>query len=628
VSGILYVIAIFRYNTLDVLSVAQRLIAQNIKAGIVVIDHRHQVLGMNPYATGYWPHPSPIGEPLVHVIPECAGREMKDDDEWELVRTLEDREHILLAKVSEVSNHQVGNLGHALVFLDISDRKTAERVLREGLEAKGQFLANLSHELRTPLHGITGLLQLALSTNLSTQQKDYLTKADSSAQLLLLLINDVLDFSKLEAGKLEFERVSFELGTVVEQVRSAIGVNAAAKGIEFRINLEPFEHCVIGDPLRLSQVLMNLSSNAVKFTHAGYVELVIVVEHLSEKDATLRFSVTDTGIGIEQERIPKLFDLFAQAESSTTRRFGGTGLGLSISQQLVASMGGHIEVTSELGQGSCFFFSLQLPLSDEPPTRLAYDIARPDLSNFRFLVVDDSSINQQVAKELLQNAGANVETASNGHEALAALAKHHFDTVLMDVQMPELDGYETTKRIRENPALQSVPVIAMTANTRAEDKDRVIAAGMNDFVPKPFRDVELYATLSRWLKFEERENPAHVSSEASNTMGTAETLDFEAGLDRLQGNRALYFELLHALADELEGGMVALSDNAISDDAQKQIAHNLKGIAANLGANAVKDAADTLQSALPSKGLEPRSQSLQQLRNAIDRFHEHLAIIE
>ena len=371
--------------------------------------------------------------------------------------------------------------------------------------AKGQFLANMSHEIRTPLNAIIGLSHLCLQTGLDARQRDYLVKTQRAAQNLMQTVNDVLDFSKIEAGGLTLEARPFDLEATLASIDSIVGYLARSKGITLTVKMgDGVPRAVSGDSFRLEQVLLNLAGNAVKFTAAGGVTIEVLRAGGDDTTVELEFLVRDTGIGLSAEERDRLFRPFSQADASTTRRFGGTGLGLSICKRIVDLMDGRIWVESESGRGSTFAFRVRFPVAAE--SELAAAKARdtsgqPARLLGRILVAEDNEFNQQILVELLQGAGATVEVAGNGREALEILrsAAVPFDLVLMDVQMPEMDGFEATRQIRADPALAGVPVVAMTANAGEDDRRRCLEAGMDGFESKPINPARICTNLARWL---------------------------------------------------------------------------------------------------------------------------------
>ena len=395
--------------------------------------------------------------------------------------------------------------------------------------AKGEFLANVSHEIRTPMNAIIGMTDLALHSGLPEPQRGYVTRVKTAANLLLGILNDILDFSKIEAGKLDIERVTFDLDDVVQSVGDLLGGRAREKGLTLLTQVDadvPLR--LSGDPLRLQQVLVNLLGNAIKFTASGEVRLHIGLLGKDATGARLRLTVRDTGVGMSADQMSRLFQPFTQADTSTSRRFGGTGLGLAISRQLVERMGGGIDVASEPGRGSTFW--VELPFGLERPEPVGFDdlaVGRhfgsggalrtpgaddhPELAGLTVLLVEDNEVNQELAVALLERVGISVTVASNGREALEVLdalaasersGEHAdapgFDCVLMDCQMPEMDGYTATRRIRQQARWAGLPIIAMTANAMTGEREKVVAAGMNDHVPKPIPVGELYRKLGSW----------------------------------------------------------------------------------------------------------------------------------
>ncbi|WP_372957088.1 ATP-binding protein [Marinobacter sp.] len=364
-------------------------------------------------------------------------------------------------------------------------------------QTRARFLASMSHEIRTPLNGVLGMLELALEGDLDPAQRHQLEIAHRAGESLLSLLNDILDISKVEAGKLDLEVISFDLRKLVAECATIHAEQARRKGLDFTTEVETdLAPRYIGDPTRLRQVINNLLSNAIKFTDSGKVSV-----HVAQTPEGIRLEVRDTGIGMSRSELDRIFSPFSQAATDTARRFGGTGLGLALCQQLVERMHGQIRVDSREDEGTWFTVRLPLPADQNPEQSLSADRlpepeARPH--RCRILLVEDNRVNQIVASGLLQKMGHEVDHAENGERALAALALKPYDLVLMDCQMPVMDGYEATRRIRQNPQWSHMPVIAVTANVMAGDREECLAAGMDDYITKPYNRRVLGEVIQRW----------------------------------------------------------------------------------------------------------------------------------
>jgi signal transduction histidine kinase/ActR/RegA family two-component response regulator len=425
------------------------------------------------------------------------------DDRGEIVQWVGTITDIDESKRSEEALQEANDELGLRVLERTSELCTAKEAAESANRAKSEFLANMSHEIRTPMNGIIGMTDLVLETEIGREQREYLEMVKTSGKSLLGLLNDILDFSKIEAGKLELEAIHFNLRDCVGTMLQPLTLRAQKKGLELRIDIgDDVQQHLIGDSMRLRQILLNFTDNALKFTERGSVRVQVIAEGQRDGEQCLRFSIEDTGIGIPPEKQDMIFAGFAQADSSTTRTYGGTGLGLAIASELVQKMGGKVWIESTLGVGTTFHFTAWFRVTESSPKTSEIvpgnALETHGVAALRILLTEDNVVNRAFATGILTRRGHSITEAVNGREALASTRAENFDLILMDVQMPEMDGLEATRCIRsEEPLCRHTPIVAMTAHAMAGDRERCLAAGMDDYLSKPIDKAALFAIIKK-----------------------------------------------------------------------------------------------------------------------------------
>lgn len=513
------------------------------------------------------------------------------------------------------------------------DLENAKLVAEEANRAKSEFIANISHEIRTPLNAVLGMIDLVMDSELTERQRKRMVVAKSSADSLLGLINDILDISKIEAGKIDLEETDFSLRNCLANTISLIGVRARQKDLrlEWAVD-EQVPDVLRGDPNRIRQITLNLISNSIKFTDSGGIAMKVEQRDRSGEEVTLAFTVSDTGIGIPADKMNFIFDRFSQADSSTTRKYGGTGLGLAISAQLARAMGGDIGVESELGVGSSFHFTVKLKLGDPATIPKApaqrETPAKVDLEGVRVLLAEDNVFNQAVATEVLHKLGCEVVVASNGLEAVEAFCSQPFDAILMDIQMPEMDGIEATRLIRSKETSGRVLIIAQTAHAFDEDKARCLEAGMDHYISKPIRSSDLLSRLETLgiVYDDDSPNPAGASDDTlADKLDRAyeNGFDLKALLERLGGDEESLREMVDLFFEQIEIMLNELNTAEQEEDWEKTatISHSLKGAFATFGAFRLRETAEEIE--IAARKLDARETKV-----LMERMRKELNLLE
>lgn len=506
----------------------------------------------------------------------------------------------------------------------------ARNIARRSAQAKAEFLANMSHEIRTPMNGVMGMLDLLQDTALTEQQQEYVTLAHSAAETMMLILNDILDLSSMESDRLILDSSPFMLCSFIEKTIIPFKLKAAQKGLSFSLEIDSsIPEKVAGDEVRLGQIVRNLLSNALKFTEKGTVGFFVRAVADDEDNLKVYGAVNDTGIGIPEDRLESIFNVFTQADSSSTKRYSGTGLGLSIVKRLCNAMGGDVSVKSTLGQGSSFQFEVELktvrlPASNiyEPAVAVA-DSAVQGRARLRILLVEDSHVNQLVLREVLEKQGHIVTIADNGMKGVAAYQHGEFDLILMDLQMPEMDGYEATRIIRTKEKIVGghIPIVALTANVFAEDRKKCFTAGMDSYLSKPVSQKELRRVISSYFPQVGGQKVLSAQVPTANEGKQLKVFDVEGvmenieDMDLLQEIALIYLEKAPIEIDKLVHAMTEANDEAV-----ERSAHTLKGMSLNVGAARIADKALQLQMAARQGGLPSCAGITDDIKNDMDEY--------
>jgi PAS domain S-box-containing protein len=550
------------------------------------------------------------------------------------IELIDEESHLYIAVVHDITEREGQRLEldkyrdnlESLVESRTQELNHTKKIVDNANKAKSDFLANMSHEIRTPMNAIIGLTHILSRTEINSTQRNKLTKIDSSASHLLTIINDIIDLSKIESGKLILENGCFSLERIFNNLANMLSEQAKIKGLDITLSLTDVPVWLKGDSTRIQHALMNYLTNAIKFSSDGNIDVVIKVLETKADALLIEFSVTDQGCGVSQENLEGIFKIFEQADTSTTRKFGGTGLGLTITKQLAKLMKGQVGVDSRLGEGSKFWFTAWLSLSEEiigfGHSINEFDnekILKASYRGANILVVEDNEINAEVAQLLLVSVGLNVDIAENGQQAIEKVNNKVYDLVLMDVQMPVMDGLKATDQIRLNHDKMSLPILAMSASAFNDDRQACLDVGMNDFVAKPVSANNLFSTLLKWLPFkQESNNTVLISNQLNSPIDTnilnqlqnITLLQADEGVKNCAGNIKSYLSLLSTF-DEMRVKILAELKEQLArgkfEDA-KQSLHALKGTSGNLGLSSIYQEIQQLENKLATNTLNEKEE--------------------
>ena len=525
---------------------------------------------------------------------------------------------------------QEGIPGLILDCRDITQRKKDAEELLRAQKAKELFLANISHEIRTPINGISGMATLLSKQPSPEDQATYLNAIKSAADNLKVIINDILDLASIESGKLKFESIGFSLKDVLDSLDDIFYIQAKEKGVNFTIDLGASANTILlGDPVRLNQVLINLISNALKFTHTGSIKITVVGKKIKNK-ILIRFNIEDTGVGIPADKLTTIFESFSQADASVTRKYGGTGLGLTIVKQLVELQHGTITVKSEENIGSTFVVSIPYSLTTSKKKMVesissSREINSKSVKGLRILLVEDNDINRLYASSILKNWDCYFETAENGFVAIQKLKNQEFDIVLMDIQMPVMDGFEATKAIRNDRFKNSkVPIIAITANVTKKDMEKCLAAGMNDYIVKPFTPDDLLILLKRYSK--QIENKKRKVTRLNGTISSRTTPDLSYLIGVGKGNKTFANDVIDTIVKSFPAIIreIEILNSAFQWQELARTIHKIKPSLTMLGLHALKDEAAALEDLFSKekKSNEPSERAIEFYQDLIDALEK------